>query len=67
MNSPLNAGSFAKRVGWVSHLDREIAENGQPQVVQQETALGVRISAHAAPAYAGEVSEFRMQLAGLVE
>ena len=42
------------------HLDGVVAEVGQPQVAEQQAAVGVRVGAHAAVALRGELGQLGM-------
>ena len=46
-NSPMHARRLGRRSRRARHVDRVVAEVGQPQVAQQQAAVGVRVGAHA--------------------
>ena len=49
------------------HLDGVVAEIRQPQIAQQQAAIGVRVGAHAAAASRGELGQLGSEPAAVVE
>ena len=66
-NRPMTRVASASTAPGSRHVDRVVAEIGQPQILQQQAAVGVRVRAHAALALRRELGELRAQPAALVE
>ena len=62
----VRASSFMTLPG-SGHVDRVVAEIGQPQVAEQDAAVGVRVGPHPALALGGQLAQLGDEPAALVE
>ena len=66
-NLPITRVDFGRDGAGCGHIDSVITEIGEPQLAQQQAAVGVRVGTHAAHAPRWEVGQFGPQPAVAVE
>ncbi len=64
---PEHPGGLGDRRAWRRYVDAEVAEVGQPQILEQQAAVGVRVVAHPQLALRCQRGDVRVEFAVFVE